>query len=190
MCQAIAECHTVDEVKEIRNKARALEVYAQQALNRDAERKACEIRIRAERKAGSMLREMKQNGTRHNGKGGDQKSPSRPPTPTLATLGISRDQAAQWQQLATIPEQEFEETLANETKPSTEGMVNARILRANPTPHIDPDALWLWGRLKEFERLIERAPDAATIYGEMTEFMREDAARIAPRLTAWIDRLV
>ena len=39
MCRAIAECHSIDEAKEIRNKAKALQVYAQRARNREAERK-------------------------------------------------------------------------------------------------------------------------------------------------------
>ncbi len=60
MCKAIADCHSVDEVKGLRDKAKALEVYAQQAQNFEAERKACEIRIRAERRAGELLREMKE----------------------------------------------------------------------------------------------------------------------------------
>jgi hypothetical protein len=45
MCQAIAAAYEVDEVKDIRDKARAIEVYAQQALNTEAEQQACEIRL-------------------------------------------------------------------------------------------------------------------------------------------------
>ena len=60
MCSAIAACSRVDEAKEIRDRARALEVYAKQAQNKEAERTAAEIRIRAERRAGQLLREMKQ----------------------------------------------------------------------------------------------------------------------------------
>jgi hypothetical protein len=56
MCNAIAECSRVDEAKEIRDQAKALEVYAAQANNTEAERKACEIRIRAERRAGQLLK--------------------------------------------------------------------------------------------------------------------------------------
>src|SRR4051794_943317 len=46
-----------DEVKDIRDKARAIEVYAQQALNVEAERQASQIRLRAERRCGQLLRQ-------------------------------------------------------------------------------------------------------------------------------------
>jgi F0F1-type ATP synthase membrane subunit b/b' len=67
MVLAIAACRRVDEAKEIRDKARAIEVYAAQALNRDAERQAAEIRVRAERRTGKLLKEMKQSGERSAG---------------------------------------------------------------------------------------------------------------------------
>ena len=52
MCRAIDAAYEVDEAKDIRDKAVALEAYFQQAKNVEAERRACEIRLRAERKAG------------------------------------------------------------------------------------------------------------------------------------------
>jgi hypothetical protein len=39
-------------------------VYAAQAMNREAGLKACEIRIRAERRSGEILKEMKGTGSR------------------------------------------------------------------------------------------------------------------------------
>ena len=58
MVYAIAQCHAIDEVKDIRDKAMALELYAKQARNTDAERKASEIRLRAERRTGELLKEL------------------------------------------------------------------------------------------------------------------------------------
>jgi hypothetical protein len=55
MCSAIAECYRIDKVKDIHDKALALELYARQAKNTDAERKVADIRLRAERRAGEIL---------------------------------------------------------------------------------------------------------------------------------------
>lgn len=60
-CAAIAECHQVDEVKDIRDRALALEMYAKQSLNEEAERGAREIRMLAERKTGELLQEAEEN---------------------------------------------------------------------------------------------------------------------------------
>ena len=58
MCRAIADAYEVDEVKQIHDKVRAIEMYARQVRNVEAERQACEIRLRKERHRGQMLRAM------------------------------------------------------------------------------------------------------------------------------------
>jgi hypothetical protein len=58
MCRAIDAAYKVDEAKDIRDQAIALETYARQAHNIEAERKACEIRLRAERKAGELSKKL------------------------------------------------------------------------------------------------------------------------------------
>lgn len=199
MCSAIAACHGVDEAKDIRDKARAIEVYAQQAQNFEAERKACEIRIRAERRAGELLKEMKEMGQRQ--KPGDTRPAAdsrvarlsstsempKPPAPTLKDLGITRDQSSKWQQLANVPEAEFEKAVKGDgPKPSTEGIINANILKENPQPRIDPIALWLWGRLRDFERDGVLKRDLRELISGMTESMQDDCNRILPRLAEWL----
>jgi hypothetical protein len=123
MVLAINECHKTDEVKDIRDRALALEYYARQAKNEEAERKAAEIRIRAERKVGELLAEV------NPGPGGDRKSKEHD-APLIAyhkakeEAKISDDQAKRWQQLAEIPEEEFEEALSSpDIKPSTSGII-------------------------------------------------------------------
>jgi hypothetical protein len=53
-----AAAYKADEVKDICDKARALEICARQAQNVEAEQQACEIRLRAERKAGKLSAQL------------------------------------------------------------------------------------------------------------------------------------
>ena len=111
MCRAIAECHQVDDAKELRNKAVALEHYSRQAQNLEMERMAAEIRIRAERRTGQLLRQtdLSQGGV----------PPGYTPQPALADFGLSRKQSSLWQKLADIEEPEFETRLRALVKPPT-----------------------------------------------------------------------
>lgn len=114
MCHAIAEAHRIDEVKSIRDKAMAMQEYARQAKNREAEDRCREIRLRAERRTGELIREQQAAGvlaTQAAGRPRQELCVAQDDTyrATLSDYGISRDQSSRWQRLADVPEDEFEE---------------------------------------------------------------------------------
>lgn len=202
MCQAIAAAHSIDEAKDIRDKAVAIEAYARQANNRQNELWASEIRIRAERRCGQMLAEQeKATGARGNLRGQGAKivqSCSATTQKTLAGMGISKDQSSRWQKLAAVPEPEFEATFAAPAaKPTTTAIIE-RHERANapappppkPQKTPGPPALWLWGTLLEFERDGVLKRNAREVLDDMLPHMRETTLELAPKVIDWLEGLV
>jgi hypothetical protein len=191
MCRAIDAAYEVDEVKDIRDKAIALETYSKQARNKEAERRAREIRLRAERKAGKLLRAMKKaKGAAQPGIGRAGGTRSDGPT-ALRDLGISKEQSSNWQKLADVPEDEFEAALVDPTQtPSTIGIIrSAEEQNQLPRVSVAADALWLWARLLDFERhgLIGREPSDVLL--TMTQEMLDDIHTLAPRVATWLQRI-
>lgn len=187
MVYAIAECHKIDEVKELHDKALALELYAKQAMNVDAERKASEVRLRAERRAGELM------GAMQKAKGGDPSVAAATVAgasqykEALTSAGINERTARRWQELAAVPKKTFEDALRDpEKKPTTTGILKA----VNGTAKMDNDSLWIWGRIRDFERekIIERDPKE--LFDGMTQTMQDDVLRILPNMIEWIKELI
>jgi hypothetical protein len=136
---ALAAAHRVDEVKNIRDKAVALAAYARQAQDRDMIAWASEIKLRAERRTGEMLRETADSGQRRVAASGrpakacsvDQAFKK------LKDFGISEHQSSDWQKLAAIPEPEFERRIRSASgEPKT--MTTATILKPPSVPRPVP----------------------------------------------------
>jgi hypothetical protein len=212
MCRAIAAAYDVDEVKDIRDKALAIEVYARQAQNYEAEHKAAKVRERAERRAGELLaeREMAKGG-------GDQRSDHRSPhvtgdrpehpsnqPKTLADLGITKRQSANWQKLAKMPLERFERALEEPSLPAMRSAIREALVetlgeppdrtkvvsfRAKPDP-IANAAIDLTGSLRQIAELPhDMAELAARTHSNLTEWHLNHAATAQRKIAEFVTAL-
>jgi hypothetical protein len=132
--QALAAAVSIDEVKDIRDKATAMRVYAMQAKDRVLIDQATEIRLRAERRAGELLIDMAGRGERHCR--GDSNQHAKSQAATLQNLDINKSQSSRWQKLAEIGEGDFEELVIN-AKQKACGAVD-RAQQPKPRPKRKP----------------------------------------------------
>jgi len=120
----LALANSIDEVKEIHDRAEALRNYAKAAdLSLEMQNLCAELRLRAERKAGELLKEEIKPG-----------NPQLSSDSTigkiknLSDFGLSRYNSSTWQKIASIPEPEFENFLT-EQKENKEEITTASALR-------------------------------------------------------------
>jgi hypothetical protein len=109
--RALADACNIDDVLHIRNIAVAAQVYARQAQDRELLDRAIDLRMRGERKAGEMLRDLAKTGERAR-RGGDRRIKVDDATlkpRTLEDLGIKKHQSVRYQKSADLSQEEFEE---------------------------------------------------------------------------------
>ena len=87
-----------------------------------------------------------------------------------------------------MPDEEFDAALADRTtKPTTNG-----IIRSNMAPKRNPvstEALWIWGRLRDFERDGFFTREPGEVLSTMTPSMLDDVHTLAPRVAAWLKKI-
>lgn len=112
--KAIAEAKKVDELKNIRDKAEAVRMYAKQAgLGLEIINDASEIKLRAERRAGEMLTGMQKNtGAKGVGKKVQSTATTTLP-PKLGDMGVTKDQSYRWRSMNEVPEGKFEDHITS-----------------------------------------------------------------------------
>jgi site-specific DNA-methyltransferase (adenine-specific) len=149
---ALAQAETLSDIGAVREIAERARRYASAAkLGKEAENHAARLRIDAERKAGALLLETPKNqGGRPTENLSDVPTGFQSP-PKLPELGISRQQASDWQRIAKIPETVYRahvERVAKTRKPlTTESVVQvARTIekqerRSEPKPAVEATTL-------------------------------------------------
>lgn len=159
--QALAECKTVMEAKQIADVAEAARVYLERTnASVETVNRAAEIRTLAERQMGAFLKQMPKN------EGGnplpDRKRVGEPLT--IPEMGLTHKQAASAQKLAEIPDEEFRERVAL-TKASGQRISAAKIISNDFSPKAkaageaaerDSENLWrlktLWNKTNKRDR--------------------------------------
>lgn len=204
MCRAIAECVRVDEAQDIRNKSMALEAYYRQARNLGAEREAANVRLRAERRVGELLKELaRADAPNPSGRNQHEVTSVRETQPTqspyaaaLEEHGMSRQTASRFQALADIPAETFENALRAPEKPTTAGVLKHREAREQVRdpmqerkPGISDASLMLWGHLRDFETEGFFHADGCELFITMTDAMRADVRRLAPLVASFLTAL-
>jgi N6-adenosine-specific RNA methylase IME4 len=102
-CQALAEANTLEEVKELRDVAEAVRKYLKSAAKAlEVQRRAAELRLRAERKLGQLLNDAHL-------RGGDRRSNLHRVSLKLRDSGITHQQSRRCQLMASIPDADFEQ---------------------------------------------------------------------------------
>lgn len=134
-CRALYEAKSVDEVKDLRDKASAMKAYARQAKNKQLEIDAAEIRMRAERRLGELMEYQRQTVGLNRGAAAPTRVDEKP---TLADAGIDKNLADRARKMAAVPEEKFEAALGEwrEKVQEETARVTASLLDIGSKPHV------------------------------------------------------
>ena len=129
--QLLAQCDTVEQAKELADKAAAATHYAKKAkLGLQAQNRAARIKVAAERRAGQLLGQVERG---RGGAGTHQRNSSSagrvsPYTTALNEAGASRQEANRWQKMAEMDEGKFSAIL-NKTEETGQEITTGGILK-------------------------------------------------------------
>jgi len=162
---ALAAAHRIDEVKSIHDKAAALTAYARQAKDTQMMVWVTEIKVRAERRMGELLREMPKNtGAKGSQVTGTKKVPLKDSAPTLHDLNITKKESARCQKVAKMPEPEFDQRI-KDLKEKQETITAKKVLAIAATPQP-------WDKARAVQRL------AQVLNRELAGWPHDDDQRI------------
>jgi N6-adenosine-specific RNA methylase IME4 len=119
---AIQQTYSVDEVKQIRDKAQAMQAYLKQVdESLELQNRMADIKNRAQRRIGELLEETELNkGAQGSGSNQYEVRSHDVTAPTLNEMGISKIQSSRWQKAAKVPEVIYETYVDRQNKQKSE----------------------------------------------------------------------
>ena len=116
----LAEAATIDEAKQIADKAEALRIYARQSKNLELEKMVAAIKLRAKRRIGELAQALEKNpgAGGHNRKALPNVGKSLK-TQALAAANLSTSEANRCEQLLKLSVKELDAAIAESEKPVT-----------------------------------------------------------------------
>jgi hypothetical protein len=114
---------------------------------------------------------------------------------TAADLGLRRDEIHEARQLRNAEKAEpglirrALDGMIERGEEPTRAALKREVIDQKPQKVMNPKALWLWGRLKDFERegILTQNPDH--LLSEMTPPMRADVRRLLPMVREFIESM-
>lgn len=163
------------------------EVHRAQAHSM-AIRARAEMRLAEEYDAEKAAGNIAAQGQRTDLLAGDKK------VPTARDIGLRHDEIHEARRLRDaeradpgIIERTLNGMVERGEEPTRAALKREVIERAKPQRVMDPRALWLWGRVKDFERENVLAATPSELCAEMTEPMRADVRRLLPPVIAFLN---
>lgn len=158
----LAEARDIPHIEHLRAQAATLETYAKTVkASAEAITAATEIRLRAERRIGELLREEPKHAGGRPAETGQRLRPVSPEPERLADKGLTKTESSSYQRLAAVPAEQFEEAIDNGRK---QGLLSrSAVLRSvqaeAPAP---PPAVWADGDrfMSTCERLAKLVDEA------------------------------
>jgi hypothetical protein len=108
----------------------------------------------------------------------------------LSDMGISHNQSSLWQRLAAVPDDIFEQALA-EPNASTDAIIMRHEVTQRPPRKVmnNYKALWFWGTLNDFQSEGMFNEDPNELLGDMLDFQRQETLEMAARVMEWMGRI-
>lgn len=192
----LAQAKSTDEIKDIKDKAAAIELYAKQAKDTSLEADAFEIRKRAERRIGELMREQKEKvGLHKGGQPPKNRGPEDPGSlpPTLKAAGIDKNLAKRARVMARIPKEMFENGIQQTREKIEQQVRTSKVAKVFDDIGPQPKDLhdinkFLVKQINAWDKFLEQ--QAMQKLYELVKFKKDLEAQDAHRLASTLTKVV